>query len=46
MLSSPSNDDARIWMMRSRDLEGWSEPEPLRLRGPDVAEWGWPGKGA
>jgi hypothetical protein len=31
------NEDARIWIMRSRDLEGWSEPELLRVRGPDVA---------
>jgi hypothetical protein len=28
------NDDARIWTMRSPDLESWSEPELLRVRGP------------
>jgi len=28
--------DARIWIMKSDDLENWSEPELLRVRGPDV----------
>ena len=31
------NEDARVWIMRSRDLESWSEPKLLRVRGPDVA---------
>jgi hypothetical protein len=31
------NKDARIWLMRSPDLERWSEPELLRVKGPDVA---------
>jgi hypothetical protein len=31
------NEDARVWIMRSRNLESWSEPELLRVRGPDVA---------
>lgn len=30
------NEDARVWIMRSPDLERWSAPELLRLRGPDV----------
>jgi len=29
--------DARIWTMRSDDLQRWSEPELLRVKGPDVA---------
>jgi hypothetical protein len=29
--------DARTWIMRSRDLEHWGEPELLRVKGPDVA---------
>ena len=29
--------DARIFVMRSRDLEDWSDPELLRVKGPDVA---------
>ena len=28
--------DARIWTMRSRDLEEWGEPELLKVKGPDV----------
>lgn len=31
------NRDARIWLMRSPDLEQWSAPELLRVKGPDVA---------
>jgi hypothetical protein len=31
------NQTARIWAMRSRDLETWGEPEMLRVKGPDVA---------
>ena len=31
-----ANDDARIWSMRSHDLEHWSAPELLRVKGPDV----------
>ena len=28
--------DARIWIMRSKDLQEWSEPELLRAKGPNV----------
>lgn len=28
--------DSRIWIMRSRDLRKWGEPELLRVKGPDV----------
>lgn len=31
-----ANDDARLWIMRSSDLETWSQPELLRVKGPDV----------
>jgi len=30
------NATARIWTMRSRDLENWGEPELLRVKGKDV----------
>jgi hypothetical protein len=30
------NKDSRVWTMRSRDLERWSEPELLRVKGPEV----------
>ena len=30
------NDTARLWVMRSTDLESWSAPEVLRVKGPDV----------
>ncbi|MCH5373355.1 MAG: hypothetical protein JJ992_05225 [Planctomycetes bacterium] len=30
------NASARIWTMRSRDLENWDQPELLRVKGPDV----------
>ena len=30
------NADARLWTMRSRDLEHWGEPELLRVKGPEV----------
>lgn len=30
------NETARIWTVRSNDLERWSEPELLRVKGPDV----------
>lgn len=30
------NQNARIWLMRSPDLADWSEPEILRVKGPDV----------
>jgi hypothetical protein len=30
------NASARVWTMRSRDLETWSEPELIRVKGPDV----------
>ena len=29
-------DDSRIWIMRSKDLENWSEPELLKVKGNDV----------
>lgn len=32
------NDTARIWTMRSRDLETWGEAELLRVKGPDVPQ--------
>ena len=28
--------DSRIWLMRSKDLIGWSEPELLRVKGPNI----------
>jgi hypothetical protein len=31
------NQDARIWLMRSTDLEQWSAPELLLVKGPGVA---------
>ena len=31
-----ASDDARLWAMQSRDLEDWSAPELLRVKGPDV----------
>ena len=31
-----ANDQARLFVMRSPDLERWSEPELLRVKGPDV----------
>ena len=31
-----ANADARLFIMRSRDLEHWSEPELLHVLGPDV----------
>ena len=30
------NPTARVWIMRSDDLETWSKPELLRVKGPDV----------
>ena len=30
--------DARLFTMRSRDLEHWSQPELLKVKGPDVDE--------
>ena len=32
------NASARVWTMRSRDLETWGEPELIRVKGPDVPE--------
>src|SRR5512135_3648979 len=29
------NETARIWTMRSRDLESWGQPELLRVKGPE-----------
>lgn len=31
-----ADDTARIWIMRSKDLENWGPPELLRAKGPDV----------
>ncbi|MEO9893027.1 hypothetical protein [Aurantibacter sp.] len=28
--------DARVFIMRSKDLETWSEPEVLKVKGPDI----------
>ncbi len=30
------NKNARVWIMRSDDLENWSKPEMLKVKGPDV----------
>lgn len=30
------NDDSRIWIMRSKDLENWGAPELLAVKGPTV----------
>ena len=30
------NQDCRVWIMRSKDLENWSEPELLEVYGPGV----------
>jgi hypothetical protein len=30
------NRDARVWILRSTDLENWGTPELLRVKGPDV----------
>jgi len=32
------NETARIWTMRSKDLETWGRPELLRVKGPDVPQ--------
>ena len=32
------NASARIWTMRSKDLETWGPPELLRVKGPDVPQ--------
>ncbi len=32
------NQDARIWTIRSHDLETWDAPELLRVKGPDVPQ--------
>lgn len=32
------NRDARIWTMRSQDLETWEPPELLRVKGPDTPQ--------
>jgi hypothetical protein len=31
------NRDSRIWIMRSEDLQKWTDPEILLVKGPDVA---------
>lgn len=31
------NDDSRLWLMRSDDLEQWGEPELIRFLGPEVS---------
>ena len=33
-----ADDTARIYIMRSKDLETWGEPELLHVKGPDVPE--------
>jgi hypothetical protein len=33
-----ANKDARLWTMRSDDLETWDAPELLRVKGPDVPQ--------
>ncbi len=33
-----ANDTARIWIMRSRDLEHWGPPRLLRVKGPSVPD--------
>ena len=33
-----ANEDARLFTMRSRDLRNWTEPELLKVKGPDVPE--------
>jgi hypothetical protein len=30
------NEDCRLWITKSTDLENWSEPEMLMVKGPDV----------
>ncbi len=30
------NENCRVWITRSRDLENWGPPELLRVKGPDV----------
>jgi hypothetical protein len=32
------NETSRLWTMRSRDLENWSEPRLLRVKGPEVPQ--------
>ena len=32
------SNDARLWIMRSADLENWSEPELIPVKGPDVSQ--------
>jgi hypothetical protein len=32
------NKDARVWLMESPDLEHWSPPRILRVKGPDIAQ--------
>ena len=36
-LETFGSQDSRIWTLRSTDLETWSEPELLRVKGSDVA---------
>jgi hypothetical protein len=33
-----ANDSARLWTMRSGDLREWSEPELMRVKGPNVPD--------
>jgi hypothetical protein len=33
------NQSARLFIMRSQDLQNWSEPELLKVKGPDVSEF-------
>lgn len=30
--------DSRIFIMRSKDLENWSQPELIKVKGPDISE--------
>ena len=32
------NKNSRLWTMRSKDLESWSAPELMRVKGPDVPQ--------
>lgn len=33
-----ADERARLFLMRSRDLETWSEPELIRIKGPDIGQ--------
>ncbi len=40
--STHGDDTSRLWLLRSRDLEHWSEPELIRFLGPEVSEAAMP----